>query len=437
MKRFKHTIRIVLFSLLGLIPFTFVFSQTVSDGGSWKTGTPMHNLRVGPVAASIGGKIYAIGGMFNWDRAVQNVEAYDPVTKQWTVKGPMLKPRWGHASAVLNGKIYTIGGYFGGGHYASEVEEYDPATDTWRVRASLPVAQVGPAAAALNGKIYAFGGGTDRQGLYEYDPATNKWTPRAHMIKPRYGLAGVALDGKLYAIGGYDQVDETTLASVEEYNPATNTWRMVAPMSVERGGAPAASVFNGKIYVIGGLNSQDDRSTNLSNVEEYDPVTNIWRTMTSMPTARHGLATAVLNNKIYALGGLADPQFLSVVEVFQPPQDCTVTPPVLSALISSKTGSQSARQWTIALTSTCFADNAQIDGLTLTQTFGATCTPIITSPAAFPLKVGDIESHGEASGVATIDFSGCANSARFSAKISFSANDGAAHGSKTLNNQYR
>ena len=130
MKRFKHTIRIVLFSLLGLIPFTFVFSQTVSDGGSWKTGTPMHNLRVGPVAASIGGKIYAIGGMFNWDRAVQNVEAYDPVTKQWTVKGPMLKPRWGHASAVLNGKIYTIGGYFGGGHYASEVEEYDPATNT-------------------------------------------------------------------------------------------------------------------------------------------------------------------------------------------------------------------------------------------------------------------------------------------------------------------
>ncbi len=36
-------------------------------------------------------------------------------------------------------------------------------------------------------------------------------------------------------------------------------------------------------------------------------------------------------------------------------------PPVLSALISSKTGIQSARQWTVTLTSTCFADEAQID----------------------------------------------------------------------------
>ena len=435
MKRIENGIRILIFSLLGFTPITATFSQTVSDGGSWKAGTPMHNLRATPTAASVGGKIYVFGGMFNWDRAVQNVEAYDPVTKQWTVKGPMLKPRWNIVSAVLNGKIYTIGGYFGGGHYASEVEEYDPATDTWRVRASLPVAQVQPAAAVLNDKIYVFGGGADPQGLYEYDSATNKWTPRAHMFERRYGLSGVALNGKLYAIGGADTSNNETLSSVEEYDPATNTWKMIAPMSMKRCFL-SAIVFNGKIYVIGGLSSLTDRSTNLSSVEEYDPVTNIWRKMTFMPTARHGLATAVLNNKIHAIGGY-NGEFLKVVEEFQPPQDCSLTPPVLSALISSKTGSQSARQWTIALTSTCFADNAQIDGLTLTQTFGAACTPIITSPVTFPLKVSDIEARGEASGVATIDFSGCANSARFSAKISFSANDGAAHGSKTLNNQYR
>lgn len=436
MKRIENSIRILIFSLIGFMPITATFSQTVSDGGSWKTGTPMHNLRAAPIAASVGGKIYAIGGMFDWDQAVQNVEVYNPATKQWIVKGPMLKPRWSHASAVLNDKIYTIGGYFGGGHYANEVEEYDPATDTWRVRASLPVAQVEPAAAALNGKIYAFGGGTDPQGLYEYDPVTNTWIPRAHMNKPRYGLAGVALNGKLYAIGGADTSNNETLASIEEYDPTTNIWRMITPMSAKRS-FHAASVFNGKIYVIGGLSSYTDRSTDLSSVEEYDPVTNIWRTMSSMPTARNGLAATVLNNKIYAMGGLADPQFLSVVEVFQPPQDCSITLPVLSALISSKTGSQIARQWTITLASTCFADDAQIDGLTLTQTYGAACTPVITNLATFPLKVGDIEAHDEASGVATINFSGCPNNARFSAKVTFSANDGAVHGSKTFNNQYR
>ena len=436
MKRFKNKIRILLFSLLGLMALPPAFSQTVIDGGSWKTGVPMNSLRAAPIAASVDGKIYAIGGMFDWDQAVQNIEAYDPATKQWIVKGPMLKPRWSHAAAVLNGKIYTIGGYFGGGHYASEVEEYDPVNDTWRVRASLPVAQVQPAAAALNGKIYAFGGNTDRQGLYEYDPTTNKWTPRAHMNKFRYALAGVALNGKLYAIGGYDHVNDTVQASVEEYTPATNTWRMVAPMAIKRVGHTAVA-FNGKIYVIGGSVSASDNFLQLSSVEEYDPATDTWRTMTSMPTARAGVAGAVLNNKIYAIGGRSNALMLPTVEEYQPPQDCSLTPPVLSALISSKTGIQSARQWTVKLTSTCFADEAQIDGLTLTQTFGAACTPIIANPTVFPLKVGDIEAHGEASGVVTINFSGCPNNARFSAKITYSANDGAVHSSKILNNQYR
>ncbi|MEQ6342375.1 MAG: hypothetical protein M3A44_12190 [Gammaproteobacteria bacterium] len=55
--------------------------------------------------------------------------------------------------------------------------------------------------------------------------------------------------------------------------------------------------------------------------------------------------------------------------------------------------------------------NAQIDGLTLTQTAGATCAPVITRPTAFPLGVGAIPG----SGTVTIDFTSCANTARFSA----------------------
>ena len=113
--------------------------------------------------------------------------------------------------------------------------------------------------------------------------------------------------------------------------------------------------------------------------------------------------------------------------------------PELSALISSKSGSQNARAWTITLSnqSGCPAENAQIDGLTLTQTYGTACTPVIHSPPSFPLGVGNIAAHSKASGTVTLDFSACANAARFSATIPFSANDGAVSGSKTLNNQFR
>jgi streptogramin lyase len=118
---------------------------------------------------------------------------------------------------------------------------------------------------------------------------------------------------------------------------------------------------------------------------------------------------------------------------------CEGVLPKLSALISSKVGIQDARKWTIALTnkSYCPAEKAQIDGLKLTQTYGVACTPVITSPIAFPLAVGDIAASGKASGDVTINFSGCASTARFTAKITYSANDGAVTGSKNLNNQFR
>jgi Concanavalin A-like lectin/glucanases superfamily len=120
---------------------------------------------------------------------------------------------------------------------------------------------------------------------------------------------------------------------------------------------------------------------------------------------------------------------------------CDGVVPKLSALISGKTGSQIARAWNLSLTnkSSCAsaAENAQIDGLVLSQTAGATCTPVITSPLSFPLGVGNIQANSQASGTATIDFTGCPSNARFKVIIPFSSNNGAVTGSKTLNNQFR
>ena len=122
-----------------------------------------------------------------------------------------------------------------------------------------------------------------------------------------------------------------------------------------------------------------------------------------------------------------------------PTPSCEGVLPKLSALVSNKTGTQDARTWTVTLSnkSYCPALKAQIDGLKLTQTYGVACTPVITSPASFPLKLGDIAARDKASGDVTINFSACPSTARFTARITYSANDGAVKGSKTLNNQYR
>ncbi|MDO9098650.1 MAG: MopE-related protein, partial [Candidatus Methanoperedens sp.] len=62
---------------------------------------------------------------------------------------------------------------------------------------------------------------------------------------------------------------------------------------------PAAAVVNNKIYVIGGWIS----SGAVATVEVYDPATNTWTNESSMPTARYLLAAEVVNNRIYAIGG--------------------------------------------------------------------------------------------------------------------------------------
>jgi N-acetylneuraminic acid mutarotase len=80
----------------------------------------------------------------------------------------------------------------------------------------------------------------------------------------------------------------------------------------------ASAVLDGKVYVMGGLLTTSDMVTNL--VEVYDPVSNTWSAATPMPTARMGLVAAVMNGKIYAIGGKNElsPDGLHTVEEFVP-----------------------------------------------------------------------------------------------------------------------
>jgi len=88
---------------------------------------------------------------------------------------------------------------------------------------------------------------------------------------------------------------------------AENSWASKAPMNKARHSLGAA-VVNGKIYAIGGtmLVYQDRLRTETTEVginEEYDPATNTWSLKTPMPTSCSDFATAVYEGKIYCIGG--------------------------------------------------------------------------------------------------------------------------------------
>ena len=111
----------------------------------------------------------------------------------------------------------------------------------------------------------------------------------------------------------------------------------------------------------------------------------------------------------------------------------------LNFTISSKSGVQNARVWTITANNPGpgTAYTTQINGFTLTQVAGAACTPVVTPPSSYPVMLGDIAQGGAANASFTIDFTGCTALARFALKMPWSAANGADTGTFTLGNQYR
>ena len=94
---------------------------------------------------------------------------------------------------------------------------------------------------------------------------------------------------------------------------ADTAWTSMANMPTARAGLGVA-VVNGKIYAIGGT----DGSSSLNTNEQYNPSTNQWTSETPMPTARSDFAIAVFNNQIYVIGGTIGNGFVGNNEAYDP-----------------------------------------------------------------------------------------------------------------------
>ena len=110
-----------------------------------------------------------------------------------------------------------------------------------------------------------------------------------------------------------------------------DSWMSKAPMHVARSGLGVA-VVNGKIYAIGGSTENGLVGTN----EEYDPATNTWTYKKPMPTPRANFRFEVVQNKIYCIGGdVANATKTPANEVYDPSTDTWETRAPLPTLRGS------------------------------------------------------------------------------------------------------
>jgi N-acetylneuraminic acid mutarotase len=303
-----------LLSLFFLILPAFSVPSVRAVEDSWTKLEPLPTIRRDLGVATVNGKIYAIGGRSNGARLSIN-EEYDPATNTWTTKTPMPTQRSDFAIAVVNDKIYCIGGIidfdwsgYGKGILCTVNEVYDPLIDSWENKTSMPTQRQRPKANVVNGKIYVMGGFQYRDlpppkttidfDVNEvYDPETNSWTTKTPMPHASSDSASATIDNRIYVISGF----KNDLNQI--YNPESDTWSQGAPIptavALAGAGATSGELAPKRIYVIGGYPSYDEVRLN----QVYNPETDTWCSGSPMPTARHSLGVAVLNDELYAIGG--------------------------------------------------------------------------------------------------------------------------------------
>jgi hypothetical protein len=283
----------------GIVGFVEKYSMdtnhTVVDS-DWMMPTPVSNAG----AASIGSKIYVVGGStedsLGKDAPVANLQIFDTATLTWRTGPPLPQAVMQCAVASVGSKLYVFGGLIKSGSTAySAIKDayiFDPVADAWNVVTSLPTATAYAAAApTAAGKIWVMGGFSSvsmssvQRLVQEFDPAAKAWTQKSHLVRPRGGAAGINYGGQVYCLHGnkYPPVTPTTAvydaySDGEWYNLARGYWMpsimnylgiFVAPVKVfDRNGlyTPSPGQYRDKIFLLGGLTgTESDYKYSYSN----------------------------------------------------------------------------------------------------------------------------------------------------------------------------
>jgi hypothetical protein len=104
----------------------------------------------------------------------------------------------------------------------------------------------------------------------------------------------------LYSFGGI--ANNVPVANAYKYDPVTNIWSPIASLPASRGWFSAATDGT-YIYLLGGV---DQNFTTMATLWRYDPISNTYNTSLSsytIPTYFH--ASAYLNGKLYRIAGRA------------------------------------------------------------------------------------------------------------------------------------
>ena len=162
-------------------------------------------------------KLILFGGGSYWDSNAEEgldgvnrtnmTEIYGP--RGWIGKRPMLKAIRYMATFTLDRKVYSVCGEQSGKPCTNEVFEYNPEKNAWKQMNNFQLPLADLLVTVLNGVPYAMGGrneqGYTNDKVFKYDKLNDEWLPiDLEMPIPVKEAAILPYQGKIYVLGGLD-----------------------------------------------------------------------------------------------------------------------------------------------------------------------------------------------------------------------------------------
>jgi len=108
-----------------------------------------------------------------------------------------------------------------------------------------------------------------------WDPVTDHWDMVATFKRRTGHTLTLLLDGRLLVAGGvFKFTGGAASADCAIYDPSSNRWKAVGPMKTARESAQALLLHDGRVLIVGGLNSGGGH---VRTGEIFDPTTSAWK----------------------------------------------------------------------------------------------------------------------------------------------------------------
>lgn len=218
----------------------------------WRAGPDMKDVRREHGIATVGGRVFAIGGT-NAGGTTRSVEAFDVQKNEWAEVQPMNAPRNRPGVGVVGGKIIVMGGNSTGGFTAS-CEALDVDGGEWETVPAMPTERYEFGVAVIGDRVFAIGGYNNRQVscVEVFDAGRNEWEKLSPMPTPRQAMAIALVEDRfIWAIGGYR--NGQVLDVIEVFDAVENSWTTPdVKMPMPRGFMGQAIVIGDEVLIIGG-----------------------------------------------------------------------------------------------------------------------------------------------------------------------------------------